>query len=243
MKNVTFVSTFSQDGFDCYGQQFVDSFMDYGKPLPIILYHESMQDVPWHSRLTWINLDTDTDRQQFIQDHGNDPEKVADERFPNQQSIRFCHKVFALTDAAKRCETEWLIWCDADVLFHDDIVKHLPKILDGYDLAYLGRTDMPYTECGFVAYRVHANPVLSLLDDMRHYYTSGEIFSRPKTDWHDSKCFDIARERSNVPPHRWNNLSAGLPGAHVWPKTALAKFSSHQKGPRRKTQSYGHTVL
>lgn len=242
MKNVTFVTTFSRNGYHAYGQRFIDSFMEHGDPLPLIVYHESQESVDWHSRLTWINLDTDADRQRFIEDHGNDPNKVADALHPNQQSIRFCHKVFALTDAANRCGTEWLVWCDADVVFHDRIVDHLPQILDGYDLAYLGRHRMPYTECGFVAYRVHSNPVQSMLDDMRHYYTSGEIFSRPKTDWHDSKCFDICRERSSVRPQRWHNLSENVDATHVWPRTILSKFSQHHKGPMRKHHAYGKVV-
>ena len=243
MSDYTFVTTFSPEGYELYGQHCIASFLEFGKPMEMLVYHESQPEVEFDDRLTWHNLDHDLDRERFIEDYGNDPDKVGTPKDPNSQAIRFCHKVFALTDAVERVQTPWMIWCDADVLFHAEIEPELKYVCpEGTDLAYLGRQDMPYTECGFVAYRTASNLVKSLLDDMRHYYTSGEIFSRPRTDWHDSKCFDIARERSGVPAHRWHNMSENLPGAHGWPKTLLNRFSIHQKGPRRKMQAYGAIV-
>jgi hypothetical protein len=112
----------------------------------------------------------------------------------------------------------------------------------GKDVAYLGRLSAPYTECGFVAYRVESNPVKLLIDDMRDYYVSGRIFDRPRKDWHDSRCFDLALENSSIPHDRRNNLSEGIVGWHVWPETVLAQFSTHQKGPARKKKHYGAIV-
>ena len=240
MSSYTFVTTFSNKGYQVYGQSFLDSFMEHGDPMTCMVYHESQPNVDVHPRLEWRNLDWDRDREKFIQDWGKDPEKVGTAKDPNSQAIRFCHKVFALTDAVKHCKTEWLIWCDADVTFHAPIEPELQHVcMDGKLLAFLGRTSMPYTECGFVAYKVSANPVKALLADMRHYYTSGDIFRRPKADWHDSRCFDICRQASTIPTHKENNLSAGLAGAHVWPRTILDRFSRHQKGPMRKRVQYG----
>lgn len=245
MANYTFVTTFSKDGFETYGRQFVTSFLAHApSDAQLVVYHENQADVGYFdSRLTWLNLDADPDREKFIQDWGRDPDKIGTPADPNSQAIRFCHKVFALTHAAHQVRTPWMVWCDADVVFHADMTEPMREICaPGKDVAYLGRLSAPYTECGFVAYRVESNPVKLLVDDMRDYYVSGRIFDRPRKDWHDSRCFDIALESSNIPHDRRNNLSEGVVGWHVWPETVLAQFSTHQKGPARKKKHYGAIV-
>lgn len=243
MTKFEFVTTFSVDGYHCYGQRFVDSFVEMSRDIPLTIYHESQPNVDFHQLLTWRNLDHDDDRRRFLEQHGSDPEKVADARFPNSQAIRFCHKVFALTHAVSVSHADYVIWCDADVVFHKPITEDLlESVVQDSDVAFLGRVDMPYTECGFVAYNRARQRVQSMVDDMRHYYTSGEIFSKPKHWWHDSKCFDFCLSRSSIPDHKRLNLSDGVRGQHVWPNTILAQFSKHQKGPARKHKTYGGIV-
>lgn len=240
MNPITFVTSFSVPGYHLYGQRFIDSFVEHCAPHKLVIYHESQDNVDFHDRLTWKNLDHIEDRKKFIEDWGNDPDKVGSASHPNSQAIRFCHKVFAITDAIRRSDTKWVIWVDGDVEWTAKPEHHvLQSMLDNRDLAFLGRTDAPYTECGFVAYRAHSSRVIAMAHDMLNYYTSGEIFTRPKWDWHDSRCFDICRERSGIPPQRQNNLSEGIAGWHPWPKTVLAQFCRHNKGPGRKSQAYG----
>jgi hypothetical protein len=241
MTTYEFVTTFSVDGYHCYGRNFVDSFVEHSPGIPLTVYHESQPNVDFHKLLAWKNLDHDKDRRKFIEDHGNDPDKVGEARYPNSQAIRFCHKVFAVTDAIRNNGADWVIWCDADVVFTAPIDLSI-ACAEGSDLAYLGRTDMHYTECGFVAYRAASSMVQRMAEDMRGYYTTGEMFTRRKSDWHDSRCFDICRHRSRIPLQRMHNLSHDVRGSHVWPKTCLAAWSRHNKGPTRKKQSYGGIV-
>ena len=244
---IEFVTTFSVHGYHSYGQAFIDSFIEHCDPHQLTVYHESQGNVDFHKRLSWRNLDHNLDRQKFIQDHGNDPEKVGTPKDPNSQAVRFCHKVFAITDAIAKSEAEWVIWVDSDVEWRAPFTdNHAERMLDGYDVAYLGRTFMPYSECGWVAYRAHSPRVKHLAADMLDYYTSGRIFTRPKSDWHDSRCFDICREESGIPKERQHNLSADLHGwvrgFHPWPYTMLREFSTHHKGPKRKSEAYGSIV-
>ena len=242
--NIRVVTTFSNEGYSCYGERFVSSLINHSYNIPLVVYHESLPNIATVAEnLTWKNLDHDSDRAKFMADHGHDEQKVSDPRFPNRQSIRFCHKVFALTREARECVKEmvdWLVWIDGDVVFHKapDWKEVLP---DHAWLSYLGRKGL-YTECGFVGYRVSQPKVQLLLEDMRQYYTSGEIFTRDLDDRHDSRCFDICRERSEVPRDRWHSLSRHAHGTHVWPQTKLAEFCTHQKGPRRKWDTYGSVV-
>jgi hypothetical protein len=243
MTSVRVVTTFSRDGYKLYGKKLLESFTKWCPNVPISAYHESLSEIDFVAdNLYWRNLDHNDDRAKWIKKHGGDPEKVSDARFPNRQSIRFCHKVFALANEVANpiAQTDWLVWCDADVLFYDTPLwsEVLP---DSAELSYLGRSHM-YTECGFVGYRVSKPSVVALVEDMKRYYTSDEIFTRDIDDRHDSRCFDICCERSDVPRDRWHNLSRGIIGTHVWPQTKLAAFCTHQKGPRRKGLTYGGVV-
>ena len=245
MNNYTFVTTFSKDGFECYGREFVKTWLEHApEKAKLLVYHESQPNVELADpRLTWRNLDHDEDRKRYIEDWGNDPDKVGTAADPNSQAVRFCHKVFAVTDAAQRVDTPWMVWCDADVTFTAPLWPWTDHICGpNHDVAYLGREDAPYTECGFVAYRVEANPVKRLLSEMRDYYVSGSIFERERRDWHDSRCFDIALANSSIPDERQLNLSRKVKGWHVWPHTVLSNFSVHMKGPRRKLGFYGNIV-
>lgn len=238
--NVHVVTTFSAAGYRCYGKRFVEGFLRHSDR-PLICYHESMDVDLIAPNLEWRNLDMDGDRRRFMEEHGGDATKVGTSRHPNSQSIRFCHKVFALTSAARSSHAEWLVWMDADaeVTGAPDWDRCLPS---GSSLAFLGRMSMPYTECGFVGYRLSNPRVRKMLEDMRSYYVTGEIFTRPRSDWHDSRCFDICRHRSGIPSEQQHNLSAYVVGSHVWPHTVLAKWSKHHKGPRRKDLAYGGHV-
>ena len=244
MTSYQFVTTFSRDGYACYGQRFVDSFVEHSKGIPLVVYHESQEDVDFHDLLTWSNLDHDLDRQKFIEDHGADPVKVSNWRHPNQQSIRFCHKVFAITDAIRRATTDWVVWIDADSTITKTLgVGLMQRVCPSTaDVVYLGRVDMPYTECGFVGYRAAALPVRRLAEDMRHVYTSGELFTWPQNHWHDSQTFDTCLKRSTIREDRRYNLSQHVRGSHVWPHTVLGEFCVHNKGPQRKRAAYGSIV-
>ena len=241
---VQVVTTFSEAGYASYGKRFIETFLKNDPDSDLVAYHEHARPDLTHPRLYWRSLEEDQDRSQFIAMHGDDPEKVGTARDPNSQSIRFCHKVFAITNAIAQAELRpeigWVVWMDADVTVYAK--PRWEDILLNVDLAFLGRVDMPYTECGFVGYRNVAQ-VWKMAEDMRRYYMSGEMFTRPKSDWHDSRCFDICRQRSGVPTDRQLNLSDGVRGTHVWPLVPiLNRWCQHQKGPRRKMAVYGSVV-
>lgn len=242
---VEVVTTFSEKCYRHFGRRFVDSFLNHDPRTKLICYHESQPSVgEFGDLLEWRNLDHDEDRKAFIAAHGSDPLKVGGPYDPNSQAIRFCHKVFAVTDAARRSDAEWLVWMDADVEMTatPDWGSVLPT---SASLAFLSREPL-YTECGFVGYRLTDPKVRLMLEDMRLYYTSGEIFTRPRSDWHDSRCFDICRFRSDIPKAKQHSLCPPFRVGwlmHVWPYSALAKFATHNKGPERKATVYGEASL
>ena len=240
---IEFVTTFSNKGYDLYGQALLDSWVEHSR-FPLHVWHESQELRDEHKLLEWHNLDDVEDRTVFIRRANArkilGDNTTADPRFPNAQSVRFCHKVFALTEQARVSHADWLVWIDADVILHDTLDdKRMQRILQDAALVYLGRPRFPYTECGFVAYRIEREDVIDLLEDMRSFYTAEEIWKHPVNCRHDSFAFDLCRTRSRVPKTLWRSLSDNSPDpSHVWPHTLLAEFSSHNKGLKRKEQQY-----
>lgn len=242
MKDLHVVTSFSKRGYEVYGRRFLDSFRRHW-PAGVTLHafsedleHENVHD-----------LRQDREHQEFCG-------KWADPEWnhptdPNRQTIRFCHKVFAVTsDKLPKYGTR--LWVDADVEWTAKVTEDWwNRVLpDDKLLAYLGRQGLfrpgqpAYTECGFVAYRVDNAKVRCLLDYMRQQYTTGSLFHLGKYDWHDSAVFDHCREMLKFKPEHCHNLSAGLVGTNVWPGTILAEVATHQKGPMRKLKVYGSTA-
>ena len=243
MLNHVAVTTFSQEGWKVYGKRFVDSFLQHWD-IPLFVYSES-QPAPFKSdRLYWFNLDNDPDRAAFIK-RNSTPEKIGSRMNFNMQSIRFCHKIFAVT--FPDVESRWRIWLDADVETHSTVNQDALAELCPEDskLVYLGRKQAvwkdqaPYPECGYVAYRTEDPKVKKLLKDMREVYTTDKLYTLGQNNWHDSYVFDYCRKASGIPKNQQENLSANIPGLNVWEHTVLNKYMRHNKGERAKIQSYG----
>lgn len=241
------VTTFSLKGWKVYGKRFVDSFLQYW-PIPLVVFAEG-QLAPEGYRglreLIWLDLKDDRDHEAFVA-------KFTHKRFNhptdvNMMSIRFCHKVFAIT-SPELPGAGWRIWIDADSETKKPVKpQHIEKLLPtDKALTFLGRKgrmrpgQKAYTECGFVGYN-QSNPlVLQQLVDMREIYTSGLLFTLGQHNWHDSYVFDYTRKKL-IPKELWNNLSEHYQEGdlHVWPKTILGEFMVHNKGPKRKRKAYG----
>lgn len=241
------VTSFSPRGWEVYGKKFVDSFLQHWD-IPLLCYHESQQQPFRHQRLYWFNLDYDSDRAAFIK-RNSTPVKIGVRTDPNEQSIRFCHKVFAITN--HEIESRWRIWIDADVVTHHAVNEDALADLcpENASLAFLGRTQAlwtgqkPYPECGFVAYRTEDERVQAMLSRMRSLYVTDELYKLGPHCQHDSYVFDYCRQQSGIPPQEQANLSAGLDGLHVWPRTVLGKFMTHAKGELRKHEAYGTGIV
>lgn len=238
------VTTFSPVGWDVYGRRFVESFQkNWPDEVRLHCFLEGQQIPPGYPTVAWHDLENDPEHEKFCHQWGA-PEWNHPTDF-NEMSVRFCHKVFAITSPGLPMKG-WRIWIDADVLFTRDVTAFLPSLFpDDKALTYLGRkgqmrpSQPAYTECGFVGYNCDIAKVRAMLYDMRAIYVSGKLFTLGRHNWHDSYVFDHCRESHHFGKDELNNLSENATGMHVWPQTVLGKFSQHQKGPRRKAEVYG----
>ena len=110
-------------------------------------------------------------------------------------SLRWSHKVFALTEKAfelaeESADAGWLIWIDADSLatkrlVPNDILSMLPKECDVVYKGIINHSDRTsYLDTSFIAFNLNKKPALDLLGDLRGAYNSGEFLQY--REWHDS---------------------------------------------------------
>jgi len=243
------VTTFSPSGWGYYGKRFVESFLQHWPTYAKLHVFLEGQEVPdGYPTVSWHDLRKDWEHEEFVTKWSG-PEWNSKTDY-NEMSVRFCHKVFAIT-SLKLPQSGWRVWVDADVVTKAPIDKGwLDRTLPtGKALSFLGRkgfmrpmvSQPAYTECGFVGYNFDHPRVADMLDAMRLIYTSGELFQLGKHNWHDSYVFDYCKQRSGIPAAEMHNLAAHCEAHtfHPWPRTELGKVMEHYKGPGRKASAYG----
>jgi hypothetical protein len=150
-------------------------------------------------------------------------------------ACRFSHKIAAIKATLDRLSTDpvqSLIWLDADVITTARVTSQwLSQFLPtgNAHVSYLGRKSMPYSECGFMGFRL-SDEARAFVDAFWALYETEVLFKH--AEWHDSFLFDRVREGFDS---AWfSNISAGVGGMHVWLGTPLAERLEHWKGPEAK---------
>lgn len=220
--SISVVTTFHKEGYELYGKRMIETFLqNWPSNIKLYVYAEDCE----------VDIKADN---LFIKDlHRESPELVA---FKNKwknvpkangdvskdpirskrkdagkgfkwNAIRFAHKVYAIFACAKECNTEWLMWMDADTICHSPITeKELNRMLPRkQDLCYLGRKGK-YSECGLYAMHLKTESTQQFLREFQRVYDNAEgksgIFSM--AEWHDSWVFDAVRKRfANLKQHDW----------------------------------------
>lgn len=219
---ISVITTFHKEGYDVYGKRMINSFIqNWPKEVKLYVYAEDCKVEETAPNLIIKDL------------HQSSPELVA---FKNQwknvpkangdvssdpirskrkdsgkgfkwHAIRFAHKVYSIFACAKECNTEWLMWMDADTFCHSPIdMKNLQRLLPGKkDLCFLGRKGK-YSECGLYAMHLTSPSTIAFLTEFQRVYDQAEnngIFQM--AEWHDSFVFDEVRKRfNNINEHNWS---------------------------------------
>lgn len=237
------ITTFPNNMFEVYAKEMLKSFAKFWPadvPLLVQLDDDLLYDQvgkiirPQDA----IAVGREKDHQDFVaRNQAND-----DPQNYRKQTVRFCHKVFAIRralDASRKQKSgggeapRYLIWMDADVITTKevstfDIESCIPK--NGDAVSFLGRKDWPHSECGWLAFDLENEGDL-FIDVWHGLYVSDEILKMKET--HDSWAFDQVRLSKDAP--KCTNLTEGKPGMDIWPHSPMAKFSTHHKGPVAKT--------
>lgn len=190
MTTATLITTFSDKNYDEYARFFLESLVKNLDPnINVIIYTDTPKKLPHNN---WKNLILEESCPELTAFKERNKDKPRDTFL--YDAVRFSHKSYAIVHASKICETDQLIWLDADTqilsyLSKDYVTSHLPK---GKFCSYLGRHPM-YTETGWLSFDMtneHAKEFFSLWQD---YYDNDKIYElEAQLDCH---VFDAVRKK------------------------------------------------
>ena len=152
-------------------------------------------------------------------------------------SIKWCHKIYALTETASDPHLiqnkDWLIWLDADTATFAGVDQEfLDSICDNkYDIVHLGRTAVDYSETSFIAFNIKNRPARDFLADFRETYDNREVTAY--REWHDGFIFDRLLKLHQYHGLKALNLTANVAGLNAFAASVLSTKIQHFKGPQK----------
>ena len=196
---INFVTSFNEEIYTVVGHHLINSIKNNWEPsIKVTGYYHDFN--PKNYSIKDIDLKSLEDLEEYknyleVNKEHNGTENNTIEYNWHLDSLRWSHKVFALTEKAFELAEEskdagWLIWIDADSLAKKrlvakDILNMLPEECD---VVYKGVRNYPdktfYLDTSFIAFNLNKKPALDLLGDLRGAYISGELLQY--REWHDS---------------------------------------------------------
>lgn len=235
------VTSFSLAGAAFYGRRCVESAVKHW-PFPMVVYADAPMTMAgvevrttgaipgWCE--TWEKLpSTRPDARRTGSDEWT---RKPDSYLWNGQ--RFAVKPFVWHDSAVRLEQGLLVWLDADTVTKWDVPADLvERVIDRYDVAYLGRGSM-HPENGIVVFRIPE--ALPLLRWCRDAYQQ-EFYRTLNEGWTD--CHVLRAGLQAVPVRARDLTSHTFRGAWTSSIDAVAMspfgpYVTHLKGTQRKRE-------
>lgn len=231
-------SGFHPAGYRQYGRRFLDTFARFW-PASVALevYTEEEVATP---RGEICSLWGIPGAREFADRHVNNAEVHGRVPKPNwkgserDKGYSYKHdaykfwKQILIPEAASRSmeDGDVLAWFDGDVVTHKPVPERFVETLLGdADVVFLGR-EPRHSEIGFWAVRL--NPATRhFLSAIANEYRSDAFLQLP--EWHSAFVWDHVRRRAGLKERDLTPRGHG----HVWPKTQLARYTSHLKGPRK----------
>lgn len=232
-------SGFSPSGSVQYGQRFLASFdKNWPSAVELQVYVEEPLDMPRNAcRSLWQvpgAFEFNHRHQDNLAARGKTAQpcwkskEVAEGYSFRTDAYKFWKQIVIPQQAAVGLpDGAMLIWLDADVeTIRPVTAQFFEELMNGSELCYLGRSNA-HSEIGFWAVRM--NPMTRrFLAEIAEVYTSDQVFTL--REWHSAFVWDYVRTRFSF--NERNITPPGMRG-HVWPYTPLARFTRHDKGPRK----------
>jgi len=251
-KNVTVVTSFSEDGWETYAKDMVWSIAEHWDPaIKVIAYYHDFdintKDLPKSKSIEYRNLNDLNEliefRERFKEYDGTMGGKTS--YTFRLDAIKFCHKVFAITDCAfNLCETMekpgWLVWLDADTVAVRPLNRHqlLQSLPKNSDIVHLGRKNFTYSETSFIGFNLESQPPVDFLGDFLGAYLSGELFHY--REWHDGFIFErliTIYKAHGLKFHDWTgslDIKSMTEGNQAFDLFPLSDYVKHKKGAKKK---------
>lgn len=177
--------------FEHKTQKLIDSVIE--QKYPITLYHENSYenteiDFPKSNLLTTIDLwqlpeysfwienfinskQTPWNNDKYLSIHPSTIYKKTHAKY-------WFRKVLSISHAILNAKTEYVIWCDGDAHFVNQLDNAFWSYVKQFNITCIYR-DTPHIESGFVVYKINEH-VKKLMREYIGYYSSGDVWKYPR---------------------------------------------------------------
>ena len=254
----TVVTTFHKAGYDTYGKNMIKTFLEnWPKEVNLYVYAENCQVEESAPNLIVKDLHSASpELVAFKEKWKNVPKANGDVSKDPVRSrrrdagkgfkwdaIRFAHKVYSIFSCKKECNTDWLIWMDADTICHSPIsLKELNGLFPNKkELCFLGRKGK-FSECGLYGMNLNSENAQGFLNRFQYFYDNAEQGIFTLDEWHDSFVFDAVRRQFQL--NEWNWSEGLVTGeGHPLINSMWGAYLDHLKGGRKQLGKSKRTDL
>lgn len=242
----TVITTFNAAGYETYGRRMINTFLEnWPKTVMLVVYAEDctvtetadnliVRDLNQVDELTafktkWKNVPKANG--DVSQDPVRSKRKDAGKGF-KWDAVRFSHKVYSIFDCARRSNSDWLLWMDADMVCHSPITIDRLDQLCTADLCFLGRRGK-FSECGLYAMNLRSLETTAFLQEFQRFYDDAEHGIFTLDEWHDSFVFDAVRQHTSCRERDWSSHLITGEG-HPLINSEWGAYLDHLKGDRKQ---------
>jgi hypothetical protein len=184
----TCLTTFSKDGFELYGHTMVDSWLKYWpENNKLIIYHEGFDIPQQDTRLIKLNLNEvspDLLKFKLQSDRLSESAKTKKEKNRIFKTVKWCHKVYAMSHCLKNTDDDYVIFLDGDTYTVNDIPANFPKKLVDSNLFAVHFENLRnglHFETGLVIFNNTHNKIKWFAEIFTSAYNSLDIYNMEKT--------------------------------------------------------------
>lgn len=181
MKQIKFITTFSNNGYYVYGQSWIESFLEFTKSYDHItakVYVDNMD----------ISILNSNDKIQFVKYDQTIPEHKSwvesfrttsnHDDWNKNLSIKFSFKSFVMIDMLKNNNEDIIIWLDADSIFTSCDFDMFPfDILDNKFLAIQREDGSEHCESGIVIFDASHKDKNKFVEFFESQYTNSAHYN------------------------------------------------------------------
>lgn len=242
------VTTFNQSGYDNYAKRMLQTFLiAWPNEVTLYAYAEDSNVIESAPNLVVVDLHQASPALVAFKNKWRNVPKANGDisgdiarsiRLDSKKSfkwdaVRFAHKVYAIFACAKKCNSDILLWMDADTICHSAIsLEQLTKLIPAdKELCFLGR-EGKYTECGLYAMNLRSPMITRFLESFQQMYDQADQGIFTLDEWHDSFVFDVVRRNLALVELNWSGSIIRGEG-HPLINSEWGSYLDHLKGDRK----------
>ena len=226
------ITTFSEDGYNLYGKKMIDTWLEYWpNNYKLTVYNEDYELSQKEPRLKTINLNDACPDLPLFKQHSYTLMQENNRKQNNRikKTVKWCHKVFAMSHALKNTDSNHLIFLDGDTRtikpIQNDLAENLVNDkLFAVHFEYLKKK--LHFETGLVIFNMKHQLINWLAEEIVKKYNSLDIYEMDKT-W-DGFVFADIYQKNKLPV---KDLSEGKQG--VFCNRLIKNYIVHDVGPKK----------